>query len=200
MNAHDNTLGLIVLGGGVAAAGAFAWRGKDRRIGAADASNGVSPEHAGTGAHTAAWVHPVPSLGERPAVVSNPFRARASADGKSREHLGADLMYRRRDVRDLIAVFPADTAGGTPLFFMPEGISAHAASAGVVTFASATPVGNTVIVRVGEAPDAWRFSHVEGSIVPEGAVGDEQLVGEDGAFIEFPVAIGILQHSDEVRL
>ena len=45
--------------------------------------------------------HPVPSLGERLAVVSNPFRGRASADGKAREHLGADLMYRRRDTRDL---------------------------------------------------------------------------------------------------
>jgi hypothetical protein len=137
----DDTLGLVLLGGGVAAAGALAWR-----VG--------RPANAATEdtARDTAWIHPVPTLGERQAVVSNPFRARVSADGKTREHLGVDLMYRRRDARDLIAAFPAGTPGGTPLFFMPEGVPVLATSAGVVTFARATPVGNTVILR---HPSGW---------------------------------------------
>jgi hypothetical protein len=130
----DNALGLIVLGGGVAAASALAWRAANRR---ADASTTTAP----------LWVHPVPTFDDRLAVVSNAFRARASDDGRAAQHLGVDLMYRRRDARDLIALFPSRSAGGTPLFFMPENIPALAASAGVVTFASITPVGNTVIVH-----------------------------------------------------
>jgi hypothetical protein len=175
----DDTLGLILLGGGVAAASALAWRA-GRRTSTPTASNDPAVSNAPT-ASGAAWIHPVPSLGDRSAVVSNEFRVRASAEGKAREHLGADLMYRRRDARDLIAVFPMGTPGGTPLFFMPEGLPALAASAGVVTFASATPVGNTVIIR---HPNGWAtyYTHLATLAVRQGVhVSAGQTIGTIGA-------------------
>jgi len=104
------------------------------------------------GASFERWIHPVPSLDTRVAVVSNPFRGPTSAETEARRHLGVDLMFRRRDARDLVAAFPVGTPGGTAQFFMPDQIPALAASAGVVTFAADTPVGKTVIVR---HPNGW---------------------------------------------
>ena len=164
----DNALGVVVLGGGVAAASALAWGAANRR---ADTST----------TRAQLWVHPVPTLDARLAVVSNPFRARASDDGKATQHLGVDLMYRRRDARDLIAAFPPRTVGGTPLFFMPENIPALVASAGVVTFASMTPVGNTVIVR---HANGWAtyYTHLATLAVRKGAVVDAgETLGTIGA-------------------
>jgi len=166
----DDALRLVILGGGVAAAGALAWRANRRASAPAENT-----------ARGTAWIHPVPTLGERPAVVSNPFRARASTDGKTREHLGADLMYRRRDARELIALFPPGTPGGSPLFFMPQDVPALAASAGVVTFAGATPVGHTVIIR---HPNGWAsyYTHLATLAVERGAsVGAGQPIGTIGA-------------------
>ena len=167
MSRRDDSLGLALLGGGAVAASALAWRASQRTN---------TPV-----ASSAAWINPVPNLGERPAVVSNAFRARASADGKARAHLGVDLMYRRRDARDLIAAYPAGTPGGTRLFFMPEGVPALAASAGVVTFAGTTRVGNTVIIR---HPNGWAsyYTHLATLAVQRGApVSAAQTIGTIGA-------------------
>ena len=143
--ADDHALGVLLVGGGLAGVSALALSAS-RRTSTPTSSNEFAESNP-PAPNGATWIHPVPSLGERLAVTSSAFRAQASADGKARQHLGADLVYRRRDARDLIAVFPAGTPGGTPLFFMPQGVPALAASAGVVTFASTTPVGNTVIIR-----------------------------------------------------
>ena len=161
----DNSLGLVMLGGGVAVASALALR--------------TSRDGASVG--TAAWIHPVPSLGDRNAVISNEFRASDSDDGKARQHLGVDLMYRRRDARDLIAAFPIGTAGGTRLFFMPERVSALAASAGVVAFAGNTTFGNTVIIR---HANGWAtyYTHLATLEVRQGAsVLAGQAIGTIGA-------------------
>lgn len=164
----DNTFGVVLLGGSIAAASTLALQ-RSRRHSALVSST--------------TWVHPVPSLdnGRRLAVISNDYRARTSDKGKAREHLGVDLMYRRRDARDLIAAFPVGTAGGSSLFFMPENIPALAASAGVVAFAGMTPVGNTVIIQ---HPNGWStyYTHLaalsvrQGSTVPAG-----QTIGTIGA-------------------
>ncbi len=147
---RDNSLGLLVMGGGAFAASALAWRaGRETRTPTASNDFAVSDTLTASGG---AWIYPVPSLGDRLPIVSNEFRAQASSDGKAYQHLGADLMYRRRDARDLTAVFPVGTPGGTPLYFMPPGVPVLAASAGVVTFASTTRVGNTVILR---HPNGW---------------------------------------------
>src|SRR5678815_5602460 len=92
MEHTDNTLGLVMLGGGVAAASALAWRAHRTR-----------PTDATATVSSTEWVHPVPTLDDRFPVVSNPFRAIASSDGQRGQHLGVDLMYRRRDARDLVA-------------------------------------------------------------------------------------------------
>lgn len=138
MTYADDAIGTLLLGGTVAAAGALAWHA--RKL----ASDGDSEP---TMTAAAAWIYPVPSLDGRVPVTSNEFRAHDSTDSKERQHLGVDLMYRRRDARDLIAALPAGSPGGTPLFFMPENIPALAAAAGKVTSAGMTPVGNAVVVH-----------------------------------------------------
>jgi hypothetical protein len=118
-------------------------------------------------------VFPVPSLGDRAAVISNPFKVGA--------HLGVDIMFKRRDARDLIAVFPAGTSNGTPLFFIPDNVPALAASAGVVTFAANTPVGHTVIIQ---HPNSWTtyYTHLTTLAVAKGQqVTAGQTLGTIGA-------------------
>lgn len=152
MAKDDDGGALLVLGGGVAAASVLALAVTRRSSTPTVMDTQSVPGAASDGADVAegyappAWVHPVPSLGHRAAVTSNPFRAAASAEGRGRQHLGADLMYRRKDARDLIAAFPVGSPGGTPLFFMPEDVPVFAASAGVVVFAGRTATGNTIIV------------------------------------------------------
>ena len=123
---------------------------------------------------------PVPTLGDRPAVVSNEFRAGKQVNGPQ-EHVGVDLMFRRRDPRDLIAAFPPKTTNGTSLFFMPDGISALAASAGTVAFADMTLMGNSVIVQ---HPNGWAtyYTHLATLAVKRGdAVRAGQPLGTIGA-------------------
>ncbi|CAN5913101.1 hypothetical protein BH11MYX3_BH11MYX3_29280 [soil metagenome] len=179
MTTGDNTLGLVIVGGGVVAASALAWRA-GRRASISTASNDPALSSAPTASH-AAWIYPVPSLGNRLAVVSNEFRARAPGDGRAYQHLGADLMYRRRDPRDLVAVFPPSTSGGSSMFFMPANTPALAASAGVVTFASTTPLGDTVIIR---HPNGWAtyYTHLATLAVSRGVhVTAGQAIGTIGA-------------------
>jgi hypothetical protein len=157
---NDDALGMLLVGGGVSA---FVW-GATRTRSTAPASE-ILP--------ASTWVFPVPSLGERTAVISNPFKASA--------HLGVDIMFKRRDARDLIAVYPKGSTNGSRMFFMPDGVSALAASAGVVTFASMTPVGNTVIVK---HPNGWAtyYTHLASLAVKRGeAVVARQPLGTIGA-------------------
>jgi hypothetical protein len=161
---RDSSLGLLVLGGGVAAAGALWWR-RARPT----ASVAVEPLLAG-------WTVPVPTLADRPVVVSNEFRA-----SDPHQHLGVDLMFRRRDAHDLVAVYPPKTANGTPLFFMPAGISALAAAVGTVSFADMTGVGHTVIVQ---HPIGWAtyYTHLSTLAVKRGdVVRPGQSLGTIGA-------------------
>ena len=169
MSADDNNiLTLLMLGGGVAAASALAQRVASHR---SEASIAPSSD----------WIYPVPSLDDRFAVVSNPFRAHASDDGKLTQHLGVDLMYRRRDARDVTAVFPSGTAGGTRMFFMPDGVPALAAAAGVVTFANWTPVGNTVVIRHSNGWGTY-YTHLATLAVRAGQlVSAGQVLGTIGA-------------------
>lgn len=144
---HHNALGLALLGGTLATATTLLW-------GSGRAKPSGRKEHVtaiDTMIDDATWIYPVPNLvglGDvRRATTSNPFRPQPSSDGSRREHLGVDLMYKRRDARDLIAAYPVGTPGGSPMFVMPEHVPALAASAGVVTFAGMTPKGYSVIVR-----------------------------------------------------
>jgi hypothetical protein len=178
---ENDAIGSLLLGGTVAAVGLIAWRA--RRAATDLTTRDVTRTQSVTVADAAstAWVHPVPSLDGRVAVISNEFRARDSADGRARQHLGVDLMYRRRDARDLIAVFPAGTPGGTPLFFMPENVPALAAARGIVVSAGMTSVGNVVIVQ---HANGWAtyYAHLATLAVQKGAsVTAGQILGTIGA-------------------
>jgi len=158
----DDALGLLLLGGG---ASALMWGATRSR---AEAAAVTAPNTA-----TSAWVFPVPSLGDRTAVISNPFKASV--------HLGVDIMFKRRDARDLIAVYPAGSTNGSRMFFMPDSIPALAASAGTVTFAAMTPQGNTVTIR---HSNGWvtYYTHLASLAVNRGdAVIAGQQLGTIGA-------------------
>lgn len=133
----------------------------------------------------AGWVFPVPNLADRLAEVSDGWGSpRSSADGAAPRHLGVDVMFRRRDRRELVDVYRPGTPHGTADYFMPDGIPALAAAAGVVTFATNTPRGFTVKIK---HPDGWTtyYTHlsalvvVAGQIVaagqPLGAIGGDPL-------------------------
>ncbi|MGE3459893.1 MAG: hypothetical protein AB7O24_32585, partial [Kofleriaceae bacterium] len=81
---RDGSLGLVLAGGIVV--GALLWR-RSRR---------AAPTGAPAPSSFAGWVVPVPTLADRPVVVSNEFRAT-----DPHQHLGVDLMFRRRDAREL---------------------------------------------------------------------------------------------------
>lgn len=175
---RDRSLGLLVVGGGLAA-GALLWR----RARSATSITEVAPPLVG-------WTVPVPTLVDRPVVVSSEFRA----SGSTHEHLGVDLMFRRRDARDLIAVFPPKTGNGTLLFFMPDGISALAASAGRVSFADMTGMGHSVIIQHA-AGWATYYTHLatlavkRGDVVragqPLGTIGASPTDGEHLLHVHF---------------
>src|SRR3712207_4560556 len=61
-------------------------------------------------------------------------------------------------------------------------------------------VGDAVVVRVGELPDAWGGGDVEGAGVPHRALGEHHLVGEDRLLVEDAVIVGVLEADDAVGL
>lgn len=119
-------------------------------------------------APASAWVFPVPTLGDRRAEISDGWGSpRTLPDGTTIQHLGADIMFRRRDVHDLIAVYRPGTVNGERWYFMPDNVPALAAAAGVVHFARSTPVGFTVIIR---HPTGWAtyYTHLSSLAVSTG--------------------------------
>jgi hypothetical protein len=129
-------------------------------------------------ANVSSWVFPVPSLGDRKAQISDGWGSpRALPDGTTIQHLGADIMFRRRSARDLIAVYKPGTVNGERWYFMPDNVPALAASAGVVHFARSTPVGFSVIIR---HPTGWAtyYTHLASlAISPGDAVAAGQPIG-----------------------
>ena len=116
----------------------------------------------------APWIVPVPTLEDRHAVISDGFGSlRTRANGTTERHLGVDLMFRRRDARDLIAVYPPGTPNGSKGHFMPDGVPALAASSGVVAAAKLTTFGHSVIIR---HPGGWAtyYTHLSTLVVRQG--------------------------------
>ena len=131
-------------------------------------ANSISTALVITPAVTSAWVFPVPSLGDRKAEISDGWGSpRTLPDGTQITHLGADIMFRRRSSRDLIAVYKPGTVNGEKWYFMPDSVPALAASAGVVQFAARTPVGFTVVIR---HPTGWAtyYTHMASLAVSTG--------------------------------
>ena len=157
--------------GNAGAAAALLTRSRNNdTIGAAERVAGTSTALGITSAVTNAWVFPVPSLGDRKAEISDGWGSpRILPDGTQITHLGADIMFRRRSSRDLIAVYKPGTVNGEKWYFMPDSVPALAASAGVVQFAARTPVGSTVVVR---HPTGWAtyYTHMASLAVSTGDV------------------------------
>ena len=60
-------------------------------------------------------------------------------------------------------------------------------------------IGDSIPIRIRQFPDAGRCRNVERSVVPERSFGKHHLVGEDHAFVETSIAIGIFQTDDPMR-
>ena len=131
-----------------------------------DATSSTAP--VAVAAPASAWVFPVPTLGDRRAQISDGWGSpRTLPDGTTIQHLGADIMFRRRDRRDLIDVYKPGTVNGERWYFMPDNVPALAAAAGAVHFAKWTPVGFTVIIR---HPTGWAtyYTHLSSLAVSTG--------------------------------
>ncbi|HWO25872.1 MAG TPA: peptidoglycan DD-metalloendopeptidase family protein [Kofleriaceae bacterium] len=131
-------------------------------------SNGSGLGGDGGRTDTRAWVFPVPTLGDRKAEISDGWGSpRTLPNGTTIKHLGADIMFRRRDPHDLIAVYKPGTVNGERRYFMPDNLPALAAAAGAVHFARWTPIGFTVIIR---HPTGWAtyYTHLSSLAVSTG--------------------------------
>ena len=163
----DHPIAMFLLGGGLAAGTAtlLAGRGSVRRVAAT-----LSPPSTETFPASrpppsfgspAAWTFPVPTLADRRAVISNPF---AGA-----KHLGVDIMFQRRSPSELATIYRAGSPNGTTLFFMPDDVPVLAASAGTVTFAAMTPVGNAVIIQHANGWSTY-YAHLASLAVRKGQI------------------------------
>lgn len=125
-----------------------------------------------------AWVYPVPDLGDRRPEISDGWASRRTTTITSKKtqqkitirrlHLGADIMFRRRQLGELADLYRPGTRYGTDRYFMPDMVPALAASAGVVIFAQWTGVGFTVKVFHAEGWTTY-YTHLSLLSVAEGA-------------------------------
>jgi hypothetical protein len=162
---NPNALPFVAVGGGVVAA-ALLFRSRQANASghATRKSHRGEPEMTGS----TNWVFPVPSLGKRHAVISDGFGSpRTLPDGTKEAHLGADLMFRRSDVRDLVAVYAPGTVNGTKAHFMPDDLHALAACAGVVRYAKWTTFGFTVVIQHGNGWATY-YTHLAALLVEAG--------------------------------
>jgi hypothetical protein len=158
-------LPLVLGAGGLAAVGAWLARPGRASVAAAMAPPVLREPPA-------AWVFPVPTLGDRRAEVSDGWGS--PRDGGKRKHLGADVMFRRRHALDQAALYPPGTPHGSLHYFMPDNVPALAIGPGLVTQAHHTPRGGTVTIR---HADAWTsyYTHLASLAVALGqgvAAGD----------------------------
>ena len=127
------------------------------------------------------WVWPVPSVGDRHAVVSDGWGSpRRKADGGTRPHLGADIMFKRRTRADLVDIHRPGTPNGTRWFYMPDGVPALAIAAGEVRRAKPTRRGFSVVIRHANGWSSY-YTHLENLRVQRGdLVAAGQSIGDIG--------------------
>ena len=176
----DTSVGLgpvVAIGAGLGAAW-LVLRGRDRQHPidppVAAAIGAVPPIITSTAATATAhelppgrWVWPLPRWQGRAPVISDGWGS--PRDGGARQHMGADLMYRRASLVDLVAQFPPVTPHST-WHFVPDGTVALAASDATIWSARRTPRGYTVVLSHGK-PWATYYTHLSSLFVPETARG-----------------------------
>lgn len=113
------------------------------------------------------WVWPLPRWRGRAPVISDGWGS--PRDGGTRLHMGADLMYRRAHLADLVAQFPPVSPHST-WHFVPDGTVALAAADATIWSAGRTARGWTVVLSHGK-PWATYYTHLSSLLVPETARG-----------------------------
>ena len=136
------------------------------------------------------WVYPLPTLADdHAAVISDGFSAEKTAD--HRQHLGVDVMYRRRPLE------PAKLPRGTKLFYMPEKTPVLAAFDGKIWGTNITDLGHSVTIDHGDAPEigpAVTFYQHMGSFSRWWRKGDVVRAGDELGVVGGPLLGYPLHH------
>ncbi|HTR50267.1 MAG TPA: M23 family metallopeptidase [Kofleriaceae bacterium] len=143
----------------IAGAGALVWYAWSRRGKRANTTSSPAPAFAGP--LPGRWAWPVPRWNGRAPVISDGFDS--PRPGLPR-HGGVDIMF----ARVAADTFKPGTSNGTPHFVMPDGLSALAASDGVVRSADRIPTGYAVVIDHSPAKVATFYAHLERLAVAKG--------------------------------
>lgn len=169
----------LLVGGGLAA---YAW-----------ARRGSTSVHSAVhvGPLSGRWVWPVPRWNGRMPMISDGFDS--PRPGVPR-HGGVDIMFARLPAD----AFKAGTPNASKLFVMPDGLTAVAASDGVVRSAMNTPHGFAVVIDHAPYKVATFYTHLEKLLVAAAGPGKSnervragQPIGIIGAS---PLDAGHLKH------
>lgn len=109
------------------------------------------------------WSHPLPVLfvgidAYRPTVSDGPGVGRR--DGGTRDHEGADVMYRRKTEDDQRARWPARQPDGSEWHFMPSDVPVRAARDGTVWDAGKSERGHWVQLVHDKGQRATFYTHM----------------------------------------
>ena len=163
---------------------AYAWTRRSGRQGARSAPLGPLPGR---------WVWPVPRWTGRAPVISDGFDSPRTGYPR---HGGVDVMFMRTQAD----AFKPGTPNASKLFVMPDGLSAVAASDGVVRSANPTPQGQAVVIEHVPNKLATFYTHMEKLLVkagdhvhagqPIGIIGASPLDREHLKHLHFEVWLG----------
>lgn len=141
------------------------------------------------------WVWPVMRVRVRgrtynPVITSGFGDYRASGP-----HGGIDIVYARRDAKDLVDLFPPGTPNGGKTWFAPPGAPIVAARAGTIWSAGQTAKGYAVVISHG-APWATFYQHMEKLAVPPHEKG-KLLGSQPGQHVNAGDLLGYMGYSPE---
>lgn len=105
----------------------------------------------------AGWVWPLPRWRDYAPRVSDGFGS--PRDNRTRRHLGADIMFRRRSASDQAGTFPPRRPYSR-WHFVPPGTPALAMGPGVVVRAERTARGGTIVIRHSSPDVATYYTHL----------------------------------------
>ena len=114
----------------------------------------------------AQWVSPLPVYRGYVPEVSDGFQGAATTD--HRQHLGVDLMYRRKRANTVTPPEEAiDGKNGSKLYWVPAGMVAYACHDAIIWSTGRTELGHNVVLDCGK-PYAVFYQHLSTLLVPLG--------------------------------
>lgn len=125
------------------------------------------------------WVWPMPVLAYAgreyaPVITSGFGQVRPSGE----QHRGVDILYQRRNVTDLAAVYKPGTAAGSRGFFCPPGVPVLAAKDGTIWSAEKTARGYAVVISHDNTPFASFYQHLASLNLPAHQRGNNTATGK----------------------